>query len=217
MTFSNYTQLTDLANTFDLCWFGKTASSYNNRTDGAAVVVTMSHALTWLTINVKGDATTAPTGEDAKPWRVTKATLLAVNTVGTTGTCVFDNTGKASATWTSTTPAPMVLKSATQTLSTTAAPYESVTNGVVVIPQTPVMLEVEYEYPVGDTYKLGKTTVNLTLDGTKKEDGTTANTKIEKGLSGTHYIYTIVFKANEILVAPSYGEWATSDQSVTVE
>ena len=66
-------------------------------------------------------------------------------------------------------------------------------------------------------YKAGKTTVNLTLEGTKKEDGTTENTKINTWLSGTHYTYTIVFKANEILVAPSYGTWATADQSVTVE
>ena len=217
MTFTNYTQSTDLAKTFDLCWFGKTPASYNNRANGNAVAVTMSHALTWLTINVKGDATTAPTGDGANPWRVTKATLLNVNTVGTTGTCVFDAQGKASATWTSTTPANMVLNTATQPLSTTAAPYESVENGVVVIPQTPVMLEVEYEYPVSGVYKAGKTTVNLTLEGTKKEDGTTENTKINTWLSGTHYTYTIVFKANEILVAPSYGTWATADQSVTVE
>ena len=216
MTFTNYTQSTNLATTFDLCWFGRTASSYNNRTNGNAVSVTMSHALTWITINIKGDATTAPTGDGAKPWKVTKATLLNVNTQGT-GTCVFDAESKASATWTSANPQNMILKSAEQPLLTTAASYESVTDGVVVTPQTPVMLEVEYTYPVGDTYKPGKTTVNLTLDGTKKEDGTTANTKIEKWLSGTHYIYTIVFKANEILVAPSYGEWATSDQSVTVE
>lgn len=216
MTFKNYTQSNDLAKTFDLCWFGKTAASYNNRANGDAVAVTMSHALTWLTINVKGDATTAPTGDGAKPWRVTKATLLNVNTVGETGTCVFD-AHKASATWTSKTPANMVLNTAPQSLSTTAAPYESVTNGVVVIPQTPVMLEVEYEYPVGTEYKPGKTTVNLTLTNHKDENGNAIANTIGTWLSGTHYTYTIVFKANEILVAPSYGTWATADQSVTVE
>lgn len=214
MTFKNYTQSAELAKTFDLCWFGKTAASYNNRANGNAVAVTMSHAMTWLTINVKGDATTA---SNTNPWRVTKATLLNVNTVGTTGTCVFDNTGKASATWTSTTPANMVLNTATQTLSTTAAPYESVNNGVVVIPQTPVMLEVEYEYPVGTEYKKGKTTINLTLTNQKDENGNAITNTINTWLSGTHYTYTIVFKANEILVAPSYGTWATADQSVIVE
>ena len=230
MTFTNYTQSTDLANTFDLCWFGKTARSYNNRTDGAAVAVTMSHALTWLTINIKGDATTAQTGENAQPWKVTKATLLNVNTVGTTGTCIFDSNDKAKATWESETPVNIIVNTTAATkdannvitgggkaLTQEAVAYESTTNGLVVIPQTPVSLEIEYIYPVAGVYKEGKTTVNLTLDGTKKEDGTTANTKIDTWLSGTHYIYTIVFKSNEILVAPSYGGWDTVDSTVTVE
>lgn len=215
MTFTNFTQSTDLSKTFDLCWFGKTSRSYNNRSDGAAVGVTMSHALTWITINVKGDATTTGTG---KEWKITKVTLKNVNTVGTEGTCKFEGDPvKPTATWTSSTPNDIVVKEGEQKLTNAAVAYESTTNGLVVIPQTPVMLEVEYQYPVGGTYKPGKTTINLTLDRTKKEDGTTANTKIEKWLSGTHYIYTIVFKAKEILVAPSYGDWATSDQSVTVE
>ena len=232
MTFTNYTQSTDLANTFDLCWFGKTAASYNNRTDGSAVSVTMSHALTWITIKIKGDVNTAPTGEDAMPWKVTKATLLNVNTVGTTGTCIFDasDNNKAKATWTSTTPDDITIQTSAVTkdnngvitgggtaLTTTAVAYESTENGLVVIPQTPVSLEIEYIYPVSGVYKEGKTTVNLTLEGTKKEDGTTDNTKINTWLSGTHYTYTIVFKANEILVAPSYGTWTESNQSVTVE
>ena len=232
MTFTNYTQSTDLANTFDLCWFGKTPRSYNNRADGAAVAVTMSHALTWITINVKGDSNTAPTGEGAQPWKVTKATLLNVNTVGTTGTCIFDagDDNKAKATWTSTTPANITVQTSAVTkdangvitdggtaLTTSAVAYESTTNGLVVIPQTPVSLEIEYIYPVAGVYKEGKTRVNLTLEGTKKEDGNTPNTKIDKWLSGTHYIYTIVFKSNEILVAPTYGGWDTVDSSVTVE
>jgi hypothetical protein len=233
MTFTNYTQSTDLAETFDLCWFGKTANSYNYRTSAStAVPVTMSHALTWITIKVRGDANTAPTAEGSKPWKVTKATLLKVNTIGTEGTCIFDaeDENKAKATWESSDPDNIVvnetaaIKDANNVIIDGGTPltpegvvYESTANGLVVIPQTPVFLEIEYIYPVSGVYKEGKTTVNLTLDGTKKEDGTTVNTTIDKWLSGTHYTYTIVFKANEILVAPSYGEWATSNQSVTVE
>ena len=217
MTFNNYTQSTNLAETFDLCWFGRTTASYNNRTNGTPVSVTMSHALTWITINIKGDANTAPAGEGAKPWVVTKATLLQVNTVGTTGTCIVDANGKAKATWTSSTASDVLIKSGDQNLTTDGTAYESVANGVVVIPQTPVKLEIEYKYPVGNGYKPGKTTIDLTLDGTKKEDGTTANTKITSWESGTHYTYTLVFKANEILVAPSYGGWESVDSTVTVE
>lgn len=219
LTFSNYTQSTDLSKTFDLCWFGRTAASYNNRLTSAAVPVTMSHALTWITIKVKGDDSTAP---DTNPWKITKATLKSVNTVGTTGTCTISGT-TASAVWTSATPLDITIKSEEQNLTTEAAAYESTTNGLVVIPQTPVTLEIEYQYPVtqGSTvaWKDGKSTVNLTLVDHKDEKGTAigANDQINAWLSGTHYTYTLVFKANEILVAPSYGEWATVDSTVTVE
>ena len=218
MTFKNFTQSTEIANTFDLCWFGRTPNSYNNRSTGTAVDVTLSHALTWISIKVKGDASTAPTAEGSKPWRVTKATLIQANTVGTTGTCVFGNDGKAKATWTSSTPEDMVIKSTSQNLTQSAAEYESTTNGVVVIPQTPVKLEVEYEYPVGGTYKPGKSTINLTLTNHKDENGNTIANSITEWASGVHYTYTLVFKANEILVAPTYGEWANGgSQTVVVE
>ncbi|MBR5563679.1 MAG: hypothetical protein IKW11_05580 [Bacteroidales bacterium] len=220
MTFTNYTQSNLLAETFDLCWFGRTNRSYNNRTDGAPVAVTMSHALTWVTIKVKGDESTAGT------WVITGATLKGVKTVGT-GTCVFntvivddEETLKASATWVSNTPADMDLtEDEPYTLTKTAEEYESVDYGVVVIPQTPVQLEITYQYPVSGVMKDGKTIVNLTLNGHQNEAGQDipdAN-NINTWLSGNHYTYTLVFKANEILVAPSYGEWDSVNQSVTVE
>ncbi len=217
MTFTNFTQSTDLTETFDLCWFGKTSRSYNNRDNGAAVSVTMSHALTWITIKVKGDATTTVTG---KEWKVTKVTLKSVNTVGTEGICKFaGDPVKPTATWASSTPADIVVKNEAQNLTDEAALYESTTdgNGLVVIPQTPVMLEVEYEYPVSGTYKDGKATINLSLTGHKDMNGTTITETIDKWKSGTHYTYTLLFKANEILVAPTYGDWATANYGVTVE
>lgn len=215
MTFTNFTQSTDLSETFDLCWFGKTSRSYNNRDNGAAVSVTMSHALTWITIKVKGDATT--TVEDNE-WKVTKVTLKDVNTVGTEGICKFEGDPvKPTATWTSSTPDDIVVKDVEQKLTNEAVAYESTTNGLVVIPQTPVMLEVEYEYPVSGVYKDGKATINLSLTGHKDMNGTAITETIDTWKSGTHYIYTLLFKANEILIAPSYGDWTESSYGVTVE
>ena len=217
MTFTNFTQSTDLSKTFDLCWFGKTSRSYNNRSNGAAVGVTMSHALTWITIKVKGDATTTVTG---KEWIVTNVTLKSVNTVGTEGICKFaGDPVKPTATWTSTTPADIVVKDADQTLTNDAVLYESTTegNGLVVIPQTPVMLEVEYKYPISGEYKEGKATINLSLTGHKDMNGTAITETIDTWKSGTHYTYTLLFKANEILIAPTYGEWAEANYGVTVE
>ena len=98
----------------------------------------------------------------------------------------------------------------------TAGSFENTTAGTVVIPQTPVQMEVVFDYPVGTSRVEEKVTVNLTLEDTKNDLGA-ANTKIPTWQSGTHYTYTLFFKGNEILVAPSYGAWTESNQSVTVE
>ena len=206
---------TDLTNSFDLCWFGATATSYD-KTSGV-VPVTLSHALTWITINIKGDATTAPSGEGAKPWIVTKATLKAANTVGTHGVCTINSQGKGTAVWTSTSlnngGDDIVVKAAEQSMTTGSVKY----NDIVVIPQAPVYLEVEYKYPVSGAYLDGKSIVNLTLDNHKDEAGNPITDKITEWQSGVHYTYTLVFKANEIQVAPSFGEWTDSPHNVTVE
>ena len=211
MVFTNYTQSANTASTFDLCWFNHTAGSHNNRATGTAVDVTLSHALTWITIKAYGEGT--PVATDSE-WQIKSITLKEVVTVGT-GTCVGAGANKAS--WVpGATKSDITVFNTPTNIPSTAAVFETNTNGTVVIPQAPVQMEVVFDYPVGAKRVEEKVIVNLTLADTKDEDGN-ANTSIGTWQSGTHYTYTLFFKGNEILVAPSYGDWATSDQTVTVE
>lgn len=198
MTFTDY----ENTNEFDLCWFGRTASSYNHRATGDAVPVELSHALTWVSIAVYGEGT--PVGN----WTITSMTLNAPAIKGT-ATC-NGQTGKA--TWSDfTTKSTISILDEEHTI-TAGTTKDGETTGVeltddILIPTTPVQLTVNYEFKVGTSTKTDSKTVSLKLND--------ANTQAWE--SGVHYTYTLVFKGNEILVAPSYGEWTTSDQTITVE
>ena len=213
MVFTNYTQSANTASTFDLCWFNHTAGSHNNRATGTAVDVTLSHALTWITIKAYGEGTPVASGSE---WHIKSITLKDVVTVGT-GTCVGTGAGKATWTLGSTKSDVAVFINTDGTnIPSSEAAFETTTDGTVVIPQTPVQMEVVFDYPVGTSRVEETVTVNLTLDGSKDKDGN-ANTAITAWQSGYHYTYTLFFKGNEILVAPSYGAWTDSNQTVTVE
>lgn len=201
MTF-NYTQSTDVDNTFDLCWFGRTSQSYNNRTNGNAISVTLNHTLSWIDFKIQGE------GSALTSWKVTKLELLSLGTKSI-GTC---NTSSIS--WTDpdeSTKANMIVfnNSVGQAIYNNPTAIGS-ENGIVVIPQTPVYLKVYYKYlkpQTTDQYIEEYTSVLLALD----------NQNTTKWEAGKHYTYTLNFKANEILIDPSYGDWTTGSQSVTVE
>ena len=194
MTFTNYTN-----NEFDLCWFGRTANSYNYRASGTAVPVTLSHALSWISIAVYGEGSTIGWKINSIEWKVPTAG---------TATCVG-----TSATWDNlTTPATatnILTNPHTIAAGTTAGGKTTGTKITdnLVIPSTPVELTVNYSFMVNGVEKSDSKTVSLKLDD--------ANST--KWASGVHYTYTLAFKANEILVAPSYGEWTPEDKTVTVE
>lgn len=200
MTFTGYTQ----ADEFDLCWFGRTANSYNNRVGGEAVSVELSHALTWLTFCVYGE------GSPVDNWKITSMTLKDLAKTAT-GTCKVTD-GTASATWAASENDDFsVVFEAPHTIAAPTVDGEKKTGAKladhVVIPSIPVALEIAYKFKVNGVEKTDTKTVVLKLNE--------ANTEAWK--SGVHYTYTLVFKANEILLAPSYGDWATSDQTVTVQ
>lgn len=226
----DYSLYPQLKYSFDLCWFGRTAASYNNREDGDPVDVTMHHALTWLTIKVKGDATTAP-ADEAKKWRVTDMIIKDAYKQAV-GTCTIDSDGDATAIWKliegqithvnlgKTNGDDYTETNLSCPLTQEAQAYEAVENAVIVIPQPPLKLEVTYECPTaGGGYTQKTAEVDLTLTGHKDADGNDidANERIDMWEAGKHYTYTLVFKANEILVAPSFGAWDTTDQTITVE
>ena len=190
MTFKNYAN----TNEFDLCWFGRTANSYNYRATGDAVPVKLSHALTWITVKVYGEGT--PVGN----WNITSITLADVVASGT-ATC---NGATKKATWTpATTEATKTIYSGSHTITADA---EELTNNVI-IPSLPLQLTVNYSFAVQGQTKTDSKTVSLKLN-----EGNT-----QAWESGVHYTYTLQFKGNEILVAPSYDNWDEKDQTVTVE
>lgn len=194
MTFTAY----ENTNEFDLCWFGRTASSYNNRADGAAVSVNLSHALAWVSVAVCGEG--SPVGN----WTVTS---MSMSNVATAGTAVCDG-ASLKATWTGKTVSedPYPVFSGSQTIPAATVVNGKTTGTVisdnVLIPSESVQLTVNYSFVV---------------NGQTKTDSKTVTLNTAEWESGIHYTYTLFFQGNEILVSPSYNGWGSSDQTITVQ
>lgn len=189
MTFTEY----DNTDEFDLCWFGRTSSSYNYRATGTPVDVELSHALTWVTVEVYAEGT--PVGN----WTIKSMSLANVVTEGT-ATCVGTTANwEATATATS----KDIYTAGTHVLSETKT---ALTDNLI-IPSLPLNLTVNYAFTVNGVEKTDSKTVSLKLND--------ANTT--KWQNGVHYTYTLLFKGTEILVAPSYGDWGEQDFPITVE
>ena len=216
LTFADYTQDVQdgVLTSDDLCWFSATTESYNYRTAASgAVSVTLNHALTWITFKAYGSGTPVIS---EKEWVITDITLTGVNMIGT-ATCTGNTV-----TWETQTPVSIQVYSNSKGHPLTTLPdgdktlpaIENVKNNTLVIPQIPKKAEITYK--TSPTSEPVKKTIDLTLDNTKDQNGN-ANTKITEWEAGKHYTYTLHFKSNEIRVTPSYGEWTSTDQSITVE
>ncbi len=206
---TDYIQPNTIADAKDLMWFDATDQSYdNNGTSG--VPVTFKHALSWLTF--KFNLLSAATGE---LWTITDVKLIGIEDKAT-----FTAVKGGTPTWT------VATKSDTgkdvidvylgegykveYTPGGTVLPGTDEGNGnvknnaVLVIPQScaPEAAELVITYNlktyVGDGMLSGQT-VTLPLNGTN-----IINNMWEPG---KHYIYTITFGANEILIAPKVADW----------
>lgn len=188
MIFSNYENSTE----FDLCWFGRTPNAYNNRKNGDAIDVKLNHALSWVSIAVYGEGSPIGWTINSIEWKVpTSGTATCIGT---------------SATWTNlTNPSDAVdILAADHIISDKKT---VITNNLVIPSLPPVEITVNYTFTVNNTPKTDSKKVNLKLN-----EGNT-----QAWESGVHYTYTLLFKGNEILVAPSYGNWTEKGQTVTVE
>ena len=198
MTFTNYAN----TNEFDLCWFGRTANSYNNRTNGNPVSVELSHALTWVTIAVYGE----PSVVDK--WKITS---MSMNKVAVSGTAVCDGATQK-ATWS----APTLNTTALTVGNNNVYPH-TITAGTTTDGKTTGAILADNVLIPSDDVEL---TINYSflVNGVEKTDSKTVTLNTDMWESGIHYTYTLVFKANEILVAPSYGDWAEgTNPGITVE
>ncbi len=188
MIFKNYENTTE----FDLCWFGRTDEAYNNyKGTNSAIPVTLSHALTWISIQVQ--ASGAPVG-----WKITSMSLAGVTTKGT-ATCIG-----TTATWSSsvTDNLDIYTPEISDQHVLTSSPEKLTDN--ILIPRQPVQLTVNYSFMVNSVEKTDSKTVSLKLN-----DANTNN-----WANGVHYTYTLLFEGNEILVNPSRENWATPDSAI---
>ena len=199
-----YTQSANTAETFDLLYFGRTSTSYNNRRDGESIALTFDHALSWITIQVKGGAGALVSD---RVWSVTDVTLKGVQTKGD-----FTYLGTAAApaskvSWdlTNATVADMkVYGNEPQGLTGAFADIETNPAGLVVIPQGAKTLEVKISYksPAGDDIA---ETVEIDL-----AKYTTGGWE-----AGTRYIYQLTFDPQQILVTPQVSAWPNPGEIIT--
>lgn len=176
----------------DLMWFPTTTSSYGKPTTaGWSVPVTMKHACAWVTIKIKGDATTGKAGTS---WKIKNLSFIDLSQ---SGNVTLGN----EADWTSiTTGAEFNVFNPAEgkPLTTEYVDYTQIGyTDLVVVPQSTKTLYVTYEYvsqagldPITETKPL-----ELTYTG---------GTGWE---AGKHYTYNITLGTSEILILPVLTDW----------
>lgn len=188
-----YNQSVDPESTFDFLYFGRTSSSYNNRRTGDPIALNFKHALSWITIKVKGGKGALV---DGRVWSVTNVKLAGVQT---TGDFTYTGTAETKVIWeTPSTPSKteFVIFDDKQELTSTMAVVENVMNGTLVIPQpaTTLWVTIEYLSPAKDTIT-EEIEINLA-------DYTTSGWE-----AGKRYTYELSFDPTEITVAPIVETW----------
>ena len=212
-----YTQSTNTAETFDLGWFDGTMTSYNYRNQKKTVDVSISHALSWIEIKVKGEGTTI---DATNPWTITSITM---NNVANTGDVVCTDAGAGNATWSNrgTANQSITIFTGKQPLTGDATVCETNAAGTLVIPQFPTALDAAN--PVGTltikfTYKSPASTEDDIIWMPEQSATVSLDCGRDGWRSGLKYTYTLTFKASEILISPEYGYWSEeSTPPVTVE
>ncbi len=194
----NYTQSSNTAETIDFL-IAPITVPYTAQTATENVSVVFEHALSWITIKVKAanaDAAAAFTIHD-----------IIVEDAFTTGALAAEmGDGIQYEEWSGQDAAAdyKVVDDKEIALTTVATNVEEnnngVLNGVVVLPQVPTTLTINYTQNVMEgTPELGSQTVNVSLE---LDDET--NNRWEPG---KHYIYTVTFDLDEILINPSVADW----------
>ena len=178
----------------DLMWF-PCSTPYSKQT--SEIVANMQHACSWITVNVKGDATTKG------KWILNS---LVVTDIAHTGTATCGATAATWDTYSNVKDEDYYNEQSTSDFDpeegTTFTDqyveyYKTEANNFIVIPQVPTTLEVTYSYKSDTDIWFHETKViSLDYDG--------ASTKWQ---SGVHYIYNLTITATEILIDPVVVEW----------
>ena len=226
-TATDYEQSNNIAETKDLMWFDVTDQSYNNNnnsiTEGEkttpvnGVPVKFQHALSWLTFNVK-----RIDEAEKSNWRIKSAKLFEIETMSTF------TANASSKTWGSLSDSQAITVFEADGLGlelektdiNLARAYQE--NGdVIVIPQS-------CSFTNKDTYNAALVIeYNLKTPASSEEDPVyipqSVTLSLEHGTNGEaweigkHYIYTITFGGNEILISPTVTDWTEPDENQNIE
>lgn len=174
----------------DLMWFPTTEESYGKPTStDFKVNVEMKHACSWVTINVKGDATTGTAGTT---WNILD---LTINDLAQNGDVILGKT----ANWTpSTTTEAFEVFSGEKALTTAYVDYTKLSyTDLILVPQETKTLTITYEF----VSQAGLEPIEevKTIDLTYTND--------EGWEPGVHYTYNITIGTQEILIEPTVKLW----------
>ena len=191
-TVENYEHPTTTATTWDLL-VAPTSPSYTAMTAAENVSVVFEHALSWITVKV-----VAKDADAAKAFDIKKVTINDVNSVADLNAAMAD--GIQVEEWSNhNTPVGYVVYEGSQAVTETATVIETTPDGTVIIPQATTSITIDYTQnalegtPALDNQSV---TVDLVLDA---EDSPWE--------PGKHYVYTLVFGLDEILINPDVVEW----------
>ena len=216
LTATAYQQSSDISNTVDFMWFHLTDRSYDRTT--ASVPVKFHHALSWLSFRFNLQTSATP-----ESWTVKSVKLTGIETKGnftaTKGATANEQGNAEWSAWSDTEEVPVYWNNEGYNVKYVTNEYDPVANdpsvlentknGVLVLPQScapadaKVVIEFQQVAPSGAVVPQTKT-LKLGNAG-------------DSWLPGKHYIYTVTFGAEEILIAPTVVDWdPVSDLAVPV-
>ena len=196
----DYEQTNNTANTVDFMVSPITVP-YTAHTAAENVAVVFEHTLAWITLKVK-----AANADAEKAFRVHEMIINDVQTKGTLFANMED--GVKYDEWKNVnSPLPYAVVTNDFELTTLPTIFEDADRGTVVIPQVPTTLTINYtqkamyedDGTTESTPELTNQTLTIPLELDNEQDN--------KWHPGKHYIYTVVFDLDEIVINPSVADW----------
>ena len=197
----NYQQSNNTGETIDFMLSPITVP-YTAHTAAENVSVVFEHTLSWITLKVK-----AANDDAVKAFTIHDMIINGVQTQGTLFATMGDGVKYDEWKNINTPLAYDVVKGKNITLTTVPTIVEDVDNGTVVIPQVPTTLTINFtqnamiadDNVTESTPELTGQTITIPLELDNEKDN--------QWHPGKHYIYTVVFDLDEIVINPSVADW----------
>ena len=198
---------TQTAGDNDLMWFSVTEAysketgssdtkNYKGETVDGHFDVTMKHACSWITINIKGDATTGVTNTT---WKITDLTL---KNVALSGDVVLGSEAE----WSNCSDyEDLQAYTGENALTTANVDYTKITiKDLILVPQETKTLTLTYKY-VSQKGAADDGSEDIVI--TEVKDIPLTYNGTNPWLPGVHYTYNITIGTSEILIEPTVLEW----------